>query len=82
MDGIENDVKAGEPIESGAEKSATIPLSLSEAVSAAENSEFIAKNVPAKLLSYVLSKKKIMCEEFEQADDKALYDEKKYFYTL
>ncbi|MCD8095970.1 MAG: glutamine synthetase family protein [Ruminococcus sp.] len=59
-----------------------IPSSLSQAVAAAEDSDFIKNSMDKRMLAYVMDKKKEMCADFEQAQNKEIYETVKYFYTL
>jgi glutamine synthetase len=85
MDGIEQNISAGEPFDEKDEKSKELeklPATLGEAVAFAENSAFIKKNMPAELIDYVLNKKREMCEEYDSAENKEEYEALKYFNTL
>lgn len=90
MDGIENDIPAGEPVsmdiaKAGREEQSKfdrLPKNLKEAVVTAENSGFIRSNMPEEVLDYILAKKKAICSDFEQAQNKEIYETVKFFYTL
>lgn len=90
MDGVENDITAGEPVETDIASASAeergryekLPATLSEAVDAAEESAFIKANMPTNALEYMLAKKKAMCADFDQAQNKEIYETVKFFYTL
>lgn len=85
MDGIAQNLRVSDPITEAEELSdcdAVIPSTLKEAVEAARSSRFIAETMDGRLLTYILSKKQEMCEEFDQAQNKEIYETVKHFYTL
>lgn len=86
IDGIESGETACAPADAAslydAGRFAKLADTLEEAVKAAEESEFLNKNMPQTMLSYTIGKKKAMCAEYEQAQEKEIYETVKYFYTL
>lgn len=59
-----------------------LPANLMEAAETAENSEFLKKYVPEKLLNVIISGAKDEWKEYSSEYDKELYEEKKYFSSL
>ncbi len=86
LDGIECGYSANEPIKTAQEAKETdcskLPTSLQEAVEMAESSDFIKKNTNERMLEYIIDKKRSMCVDFEQAQNKEIYETVKFFYTL
>lgn len=83
LDGIKRALNAPKPIESyDGIDGADIPEDLSAAADAAENSGFIKESFDERTLKYMLEKKRLMCEEFEQAQNKEIYETVKYFFAL
>ena len=78
LDGIENNLEI--PAEN--ETVGRLPENLSEAVSVAENSDFLKKYIPEKILSYLLNSKQSEWREYSSAYDKENFEEQKYFYSL
>ena len=78
LDGIEKGLEL--PPENVSEDK--LPENLSEAVSYAENSEFLKKYIPEKILSYLLNSKQSEWREYSSAYDKENFEEQKYFYSL
>lgn len=62
--------------------SVMLPATLAEAVEAAENSGFMRSVSDSRVFNYLLEKKKNMCRDFELAQDKEIYENVKFFYTL
>lgn len=59
-----------------------LPANLMESAEIAENSEFLKKYVPEKLLKFIVSSAKDEWKEYSSEYDKELYEDKKYFYSL
>ena len=78
LDGIENNLELpAENVSVG-----RLPENLSEAVSFAENSQFLRKYIPENIISYLLHSKLSEWKEYSSAYDKESFEEKKYFYSL
>lgn len=86
MDGVERGLSAPKPVRPDSEYllagADTLPTTLENAVNEAAKSDFIKNNLGDELLGYVLEKKRNMCSEFNAAQDKEIYEDVKFFYTL
>lgn len=79
LDGIENNLKLPAENFCTGEK---LPADISEAVDLAENSDFLKKYIPEKILSAILSERRAEWKEYSSAYDKEAFEDKKYFYSL
>ena len=59
-----------------------LPATLAEAAECAEQSEFLKKYVPENILSEVISSREAEWKEYSSANDKEVFEEQKYFYSL
>lgn len=59
-----------------------LPSELSEAIEAAEESQFLRKYIPENILAEVIAERKDEWKEYTSAYDKETFEEKKYFYNL
>ena len=59
-----------------------LPMSLEEAVSIAENSEFVRRTLPGGISSSILARLKTQIQEYNLAKDKEDFEEKAYFMYL
>lgn len=82
LDGIENRLEMPEKYSSENKNYEKLPENLFIAAEAAENSEFLRKYIPDKLLELVIADAKEEWKEYSSEYDKELYEEKKYFYSL
>lgn len=82
LEGIENEMELPPKYDTSCTDYGTLPTNLSEAAEAAENSEFLKRYIPEKLLKLVIEVAKAEWKEYSSEYDKELYEEKKYFYSL
>ena len=86
IDGLEKGADLPEPVRPDStyllSGTASLPLTLEDAVKTASESELLHSVLSEGLLAYVLDKKKNMCAEFEAAQDKEIYEDVKFFYSL
>lgn len=90
LDGVLNEYTLQEPYNKNTRFSSDeelaaldkLPTTLDEALDYAENSKFIEKYLPKKMLNYFIAEKKAAAKEYEQAGDKQLFETQKYFYKL
>lgn len=86
LDGIKNKMELCEPInvtyKEDIEGLTSLPENLSEAVSFAENSEFLKTVLPKNILATYISNKKREYEEYVSAKNKDEYEEALYFGSL
>ncbi|MGN1134000.1 MAG: glutamine synthetase family protein [Oscillospiraceae bacterium] len=87
MDGIENDLPIIEPCDYDvfAKEDTnldTLPLNLKQAADLAENSGFIQKYIPAKVLKYFADRKRNDWNDYKKAANKEVFESQKYFLTL
>ena len=57
-------------------------MSLAEAVSVAESSEFVKRTLPEEICSSILTRLKTQIQEYNLAKDKDEFEEKAYFMYL
>lgn len=79
LDGIENDLRLPAESSCSGEK---LPSDISEAVRLAENSDFLKKYIPEKILSAIFSERREEWKEYSSAYDKEAFEDQKYFYSL
>ena len=79
LDGIENDLRLPAENYCSGEK---LPSDISEAIKLSENSEFLKKYIPEKILSTILAERRSEWKEYSLAYDKEAFEDKKYFYSL
>lgn len=60
----------------------TLPCDLGEAIEYARNSEFLRKYLPEKVFDFVIKERSEAWTEYQNEDNKELYEERKYFYNL
>ncbi len=82
LEGIEGGFEMPEKFSAENRNYDTLPANLMESAETAENSEFLKKYIPEKLLGVVISGAKNEWKEYSSGYDKELYEEKKYFYSL
>lgn len=59
-----------------------LPASLAEAADCAEGSEFLRDILPSEVLDTILTRRRAMWQEYEQAEDKERYETEKFFTIL
>ncbi|MDE5862660.1 MAG: glutamine synthetase family protein [Ruminococcus sp.] len=79
LDGIENNYELPPENTCSGE---SLPVNISVACELAENSEFIRKYIPEKILSYIIGEHRREWREYSSAYDKEAFEENRYFYTL
>lgn len=82
LEGIEGRFEMPEKFNPESKNYDTLPANLMEAAETAENSEFLNKYIPIKLLEVIVSGAKDEWKEYSSEYDKELYEDKKYFYSL
>lgn len=87
MDGITSACEAPSPVNSKEqlsqlEDAVRLPADLEEAVKAAENSSFVKSAINDRVREYILNKKREMCRDYAEAQNKEIYETVKYFYSL
>ncbi len=82
LEGIEGGFEMPEKFNTESKSYDKLPANLMEAAETAENSEFLKKYVPEKLLDVIISSAKDEWKEYSSEYDKELYEEKKYFHSL
>lgn len=82
LEGIEGGFKMPEKFNIESTAYDKLPANLMEAAQTAENSEFLRKYVPEKLLDVIINSAKNEWKEYSSEYDKELYEEKKYFNSL
>ena len=82
LEGIEGGFKMPEKFNIESTAYEKLPANLMEAAQTAENSEFLRKYVPEKLLDVIINSAKNEWKEYSSEYDKELYEEKKYFNSL
>ncbi|MGN0613300.1 MAG: glutamine synthetase family protein [Porcipelethomonas sp.] len=60
----------------------TLPKNLGEAVSLAENSQFLREYVPESILDFIIQDRQNEWESYVKAADKNIFEEQKYFYNV
>ncbi len=81
LEGIEGGLEMPEKFSPGKKDYEKLPANLLESAEIAENSEFLKKYVPEKLLEIIISGAKNEWKEYSSEYDKELYEEKKYFHN-
>ena len=85
IEGINQGASAPRPVSADGKYSsgsAKLPVTLTEALKAAENDGFIRSVTDTRMLAYLLEEKRRLCREFEEARDKESFETARYFYTL
>lgn len=59
-----------------------LPADLGEAVECAKNSDFLKKYLPARVFDFVINERSQAWVEYQGEDNKELYEERKYFYSM
>lgn len=82
LEGIDGGFEMPEKFSIGNQNYDVLPANLMEAAETAENSEFLKKYIPEKLLRVIIGAAKDEWKEYSSEYDKELYEDKKYFYSL
>lgn len=77
--GIENNLELPAENSCSGEK---LPSNISEATDLTENSDFMKKYIPEKVLSLIISEHRAEWKEYSSAYDKEVFETEKYFYSL
>ncbi len=82
LEGIENGLSLPEKYASEKSDYSCLPQTLDEAAQCAENSDFLKKFFPEKILNSLISECSSQWNIYSSVADKEIYEEKKYFYSL
>lgn len=82
LDGIENNMSLPEEYKPEKNNYKRLPQTLDEAAKYAENSDFLKRFFPEKILNSLLSECSSQWNSYSSVSDKEKYEEKKFFYNL